>query len=634
MGDEALDFDFEEEIDFEEEPPRGRAVRRTVLAEDPSQDRVEVSDRVVDADAPIASGDVLGPADRGMAAPTGPTREQVSRWEVEEDPGLPSAARDAIHSSLPLPGRDSAAERILERVRRLRDQATSSDATLGGRNPIRPIVGSDERGAAPIAAIYEALPIDGGDELDARAARAREQAPELARVGDTAAAAMYAATPSAPSAVGRVALGALEGASVGLAHADEGEELASTLMGGALGGGGAAIPEAPGAMRSAGTALRRGSEVMQEFGDQARLEASGFWGRRAADRIAEPGVGGPARLAEDLRRYGVGQGRGQVVPRSEQAGSDLATLGRGGGQTMDLIARSADETGARIPSRGVIERAEQIARRLEDLGTDTAQRAAERIRREVAPLAQRPDMTPSRAWALRRHFDQLADFGGRAGDDAAMAAGDQFRELRHAIDRDLDMVMQSAGLSRQWDEASRMAQMGALSREIGLGHRRLSTGGGIAGATSSGDAIMDAIQSGNPLRVAAAPAQALLGRALSQEQRMLTPGALARGAEGTAGAMRGASDVMTQAGRAGSDPAVQRILRLIGATGRSRAGQDQDDARAALFPGPPTAYAQRFAEADEEEPNGGGAALHFELQHTDPQYRAALSEEETDDGME
>jgi hypothetical protein len=606
---EELGFVADDEIGFVEDAPapRMQPTRRIVMGEttieagsptryDPSGERTQIG-HAVDAGAPIAASPEPSWQERGKAAPTGPTVSQRARWEVAQgrtsDGGsTPSAAWDAFIGATPQAGVfgadvSGARARTGERAQSFWDQMVLGDAQLGGRNPIGATVGRDRRGEAPIAGVSSSLSLGFDDEaggylrsqtsgrsyeqerdaLRQRSDEARSQAPQAFGVGE-AIGALPAMAINPATAGGRVALGTALGALSGAGHSEQtGIGLAGdAAAGGLLGGGSAALGEAAGGgmrgpMRSLAGRFRRGAEVAQEGADQALLEASGFWGNRAIDQIDR--AGGAASVASDFRRFNIGRGGGQRIPRMQQAADDLSQLGRGGGNTMELIAQTADEAGARIPASRVVAAAEREAQRLEHLGTDTARRAAQRIRREVAPLAQRPDMSLSDAWRLRRHFDSMADFSRGAGaDDVARTAGEQFRALRTSLDREMDSALATVGLGQQWDEASRMAQLGIISDEAGAGFRRLSVGGGIGGATATGDMVADAVRTGNPLRVAAAIPQTVIARAAGQEARMVAPGMIAQTRQASADAQRSIADRLYDLAR--SQPqALGRFARPI-----------------------------------------------------------------------
>ncbi len=587
-------------------PPRMRPRRTLTLGEGGAlEGSSETLGALVDADAPLRSV----PAHRDEKGPArGFTAAERARLEVDEGVG-PGALADAAAYHVPgvsaawdtlgllreagpgavFGGPDAAAgaragadgSRAAERHRSrgidIWSDLVSGQEDLGGRNTLRPIVGRDRRGDAPLIGARDALTLGNADELEGLAgaatgrgsyAQVRDRGRAMTREASAQAPALYAggaavgAIPSlaasAPTAGGRIAIGAGLGAASGFGNSEAtGRELVEdTVLGGLLGAGFSGAAEGAttlaragdsavrGAAASMAPRFRRGAEMAQEGADQARLEASGFWGRGATDQI--DGAGGPASVAADLRRFRIGQSGGESVPRMQRAASDLASLGQGGRDTMGLIAQTADESGVRVPVRGIVERADALARVLEESGSATAMRSAQRIRAEVAPLQSRAEMTPSQAWRLRRTYDELADFSGRSADDAALFTGDQFVQLRRAIDSELDNAMEVAGVGPQWHEASRMTQLGVLSEKVGAGARRLSVGGGIAGAQASGDIIARTLMEGNPLtlplRLPMAAVNTVAARAMGQEARMVAPGAIARMREESAGYQRSAAD--------------------------------------------------------------------------------------------
>lgn len=377
------------QLDDDAPPPRMRAVRRTVLGEDPSQDRVEVSDQLVNADAPIESGNL----DKGPAS--GPTTEQIARHEVEtgrttsrgivEDTPSPYwdmfiGATEGMGAT-PTP----AQARTREHLSRFWDQFTSGDAELGGRNPTTPIVGRDERAAAPIARLYQSLPIHIRDdqqraEMEGRAARATSQAPELAVAGDAAAIGLYAAAPTPTTAAGRVALGAGTGAAVGGAHSLD-APVQDALVGGAIGGATALGAEGLSrALRgpSAATTRRLG-----EVRDDALLSATEGAGRgrsaiAAFDRGARDvrasraSAAGALRETDAVPRVGtirqVGASVDDALGRVEQGLSDIRSAMDGEGPTFESVAARLRARAAEIAREGPESRplAEMLLSRADD----------------------------------------------------------------------------------------------------------------------------------------------------------------------------------------------------------------------------------------------------------------------------
>lgn len=485
-------------------------------------------------------------------------------------------------------GGEGSMRRTGERAHQLWDQLTSSDAELGGRNTIDPIVGEDLRGEAGVAGVADTALLGFGDEAAGaasalaggdyaetrdrardRSRRAAEQAPAVHGIGQVAGAAPLMAIPGAGATragpLMRLAMAAGQGAQLGGMAAFGGSEAdlvgeeadptrlaTDTGIGAAIGGGTGLLGQLGGDVAGHFTnpqAMRTAADESQRFADRARLEASGVWGDRAT-RAANELPGGQQRLAQVLRRYGVGQGGG-IVPRAESSIGEAETLRRAAGSTLERLAQTADEAGVRIPVQGVVDAAESSARQLERLGTRTAQQAARRLRQEVAPMTSRPEMSFSDAWQLRRFFDEMADFAPRSSDDALRTSGAQFTGLRRAVDGLMDQEASRVGIGPQWSDANRLYGDMAFMRQHGGGADRLSVGGGMGGANGTGEVLANALMSGSPLQLATAPLAAAATRAGAQESRMLFPGLRAVGAETGAALRRTLADAIGQSAERG-----------------------------------------------------------------------------------
>lgn len=584
------------DIEFEEESSRPSA-RRTVLdpvdvvgaADGTGTSTMGEGGRVV-IDGPVDKGPAQRPDyQRGMeledAARARDTRSQqiAAADEASRRGGFLGSILDATGL-----GGEGSMRRTGERAHQLWDQLTSSDARLGGRNTIDPIVGEDLRGEAGAAGVTDTALLGFGDEAAGaasalaggdytetrdrarqRAHRAAEQAPGLHAIGQVAGTAPLMALPGASSTSAgplmRLAMGAGQGAQLGGMAAFGGSEAdlvgedanptrlaTDTGIGAAIGGGAGLLGQLGGDAAAHLTnpqAMRRAADASQRFADRARLEASGVWGDRAT-RAANELPGGQERLAQTLRRYHIGQGNG-ILPRAERAIGEAETLRRAAGSTLEQLAQTADDAGVRIPAQGVIDAAESSAQQLERLGTRTAQQAAQRLRQEVAPMTARPEMSFSDAWQLRRFFDEMADFAPRSSDDALRTSGAQFTRLRQAVDGLMDQEASRVGIGSQWTDANRLYGDMAFLRQHGGGADRLSVGGGIGGANGTGEVFANALMSGNPLQLATAPLAAAATRAGAQESRMLFPGLRAVGAETGAALRRTLADAIGQSAERG-----------------------------------------------------------------------------------
>lgn len=521
------------------------------------------------------TGEEDSPPARPKAPPDSPERMRRRYLErsIEAQTPVLGAVSDLWASTVPedVPGVADARARTDERISRFWDQATQSDARLGGRDTLDPIVGTDDRAGAPLARLYQMAPVYRTDdaereELEERASRAVSQAPELSSVGDVAGMAAYAMTPNAPTALGRIGMGAVTGAGVAAAHAPAESALEETVISGLTGGGlsGAAELVNPqglqGVAGRAGQRMSARADAAQRTADQARLEASGVWGggaMRAADELP----GGRERLAADLRRYGIGERgpgqagfeasappRGLTIPRMDRALDDAATLGRASGSSMGNIAQQIDDAGVRVSTAAVQQRVAGLARELDELpigGRD----AASRLRELTADLADSTEgsMTMSQAWRQRQMLDDMIGESRRDPNLARLTG--QLQRIREALHAEMNTAARQAGLGSQWAESSRGSQVGAFMREHGRGSTRLSVGGGMGGADAAGDIVAEAVTSGSPGRIAAAVPRQMAARALSQETRMAFPGVRARVGEASASTQRSIADRLLEFAR-------------------------------------------------------------------------------------
>lgn len=569
-----------------EQAPRMRQSRRLVLDEvqvSPGESRMGDGARVelgpeVDADAPLEAAPKAPPSgppvtDDGMRRAAA-VEERNARVQAAEDAASVSPWWDAVQLVNPLAGDEgmAAGRRTRERASQWWDQFTSGDERLGGRNPIEPIVGEDRRAEAPLRGFRDvAMPLF--DEMRAAAASqavprapeaalstyrrvrdeerdaqrtAREQAPHTYATGATFGAGAAMAT---PAALGGVRGAALSGAAGGFA-ASEGDVLESpgqvavdTGIGGAagtvLGGGAALLGRAQRALRP--EAWDEAAEATLRGSDQARLEASGLWGRAALEE-ADSLPGGIPAVADDFRRLRLGQGGGSI-PRMDRAAADAATLGeraieRAGDVSRDLTARGVD-----VPASRILSRADELAAGSRSQPSALAQRAAERIEGEVAPMRGRDGIPFEDAWRLRRSYDRRASFGPTRPppDEVAGEAGGMFRQLRDVTADELEDAALRGERGADWMSAMRESSLSRLMEQHGRGAQRLSTQGGMGGATATGDIMADAVNSGSLWQMATAVPRSIAARWLSQEQRMLAPGVRAVMGERAAAGMRGVS---------------------------------------------------------------------------------------------
>ena len=508
------------DVDVKREAPR-----QEYGSSDAMRDTLLMLRRGGDADA--ARGRVLGYADRAVTdAAIGSSEGTTGEYQGDR------AGTTALVTHTPIVG--AFADEARARARSAMRGTEYSDELGAARRDIR---ASEEqgnpyvRGAGTVGgmAASAAIPIPGGPA-----------ATVLGRIGQGA-------------AMGG-ALGTIEG--FGRSEAEDvGGQFTDAAIGGVVGAGAGglvsgAVEGALAVPPAVAQWLRRRGEGAQQLATRARLEASGVWGgpaMQAADELP----GGQEALARDLRRLQVGERgagqagfaptpppRGMTVPRPDRAVGDAETIRRAAGSMLGRVAQQADEAGGAVPAQAIIDGAEQAAQQLEEIGTLTAQRAAQRIRAEVAPMAGRPDMTFSQAWRLRQFFDDLADFSQTPGSDEALrTAGGQFQRLRQITDGEMTGAMAQAApqLRQAWRQASRDYQVGAFMRAPGgaaPGVQRLSTQGGVGGAAATG--VMQAMAGGNPLGAIAQIPGAIVARQGAQETRMLAPGVTTRVAESVA----------------------------------------------------------------------------------------------------
>lgn len=356
--------EFDEEIDSVLEEDGMRRSRRTVLDEIQVTGTPEGTGSVTMGEGGrVEYGDYVDPSLPTKRAPTGPTREQIARWEVETGRSMEgeeiSPLWDTLETVSPLTRRsraDQTGARSAERLHRFWDQLTLGDAELGGRNPIRPIVGRDRRAEAPIAGYADGLSLGWADEIGAgirapirgesyddalseirgRDRAAREQAPELYSVGEAGGIATGAlALPSIPVAQGAgtaarvgaaAGTGAIYGGLSGAGHSDADTiggrvedaiepAIAGGFTGGVLGVG------AEGVRRLADPASRA---AVREYADESLLAATRPHGSRseavgaflsdAADTSADAYSREVADAAGTLRSARTPEGQ-RIVPR-------------------------------------------------------------------------------------------------------------------------------------------------------------------------------------------------------------------------------------------------------------------------------------------------------------------------------
>jgi len=634
-GDDGMDeFDalFAEQTASEPAPaePRMRRARRTVLDTvnvegSPEGDgittmtgrgRVVLGDEV-DANAalekaPAVSYDDAGTSERARADAasaltdarmrhesmgTGDPMERTRRIEAARDAASVSPWWDTLQLVNPIAGDEgiAAGRRTRERASQWWDQFTSGDASLGGRNPLEPIVGRDLRSEAPIRGALSVFADEGAglaaattlptrdplrtyraarDEVRADQRTAREQAPHQFATGELLGSAASVAAPGLQGIRGAAVMGGLAGfgASEGDILDSPGRVALDTGIGAgvgtAFGTAGAGLGRAARALRpeawdEAAAATLRGS-------DQARLEASGVWGRQALE--AAERMGGVPALADDFRALRLGEGR-MGIPRMDRAADDAQRIGREAIDAAGDVSRDLTTRGVDVPASRILERADDLAAGSRQLPSDIAHRAAGRIEGEVAPMRGREAIPFDDAWQLRRSYDRRADFGDRTpSDEVAASAGGMFRQLRDVAADELEAAALQGGRGADWQRAMRQSSIGAFMERHGRGAQRLSTQGGMGGATATGDIIADAVSSGSPMQMVTALPRSLAARWLGQEQRMLAPGIRARAGEMAASGMRSVSHrlyALAQRGMLPSDTPAAR--QLIDAAARGEA---------------------------------------------------------------
>jgi hypothetical protein len=617
-----------------EAEPRMRRARRTVLDTvqvegSPEGDgvtttrgggRVVLGDEV-DANAPLekapavsydeAGTDERARADAASASAaarmrhesmgTGDPMERTRRVEAARDAASVSPWWDTLQLVNPLSGEEgmAAGRRTRERASQWWDQFTSGDERLGGRNPIEPIVGRDLRGEAPIAGLANAgpglfdelagaaqatlsptqAPLDTyrgtRDAFRQRSRDVREQAPHQFATGELLGSTASAAAPGLQGIRGAAVMGGVSGFG-----ASEGDLLDSpgrvaldtgtgAAIGTAFGAAGAGLGRAARALRP--EAWDEAATATLRAADQPRLEASGVWGRQALE-AADRMPGGVPALADDLRRLRVGEGR-MGIPRMDRAAADAERIGeaaveRAGDVSRDLTARGVD-----VPASRILDRADELAAGSRALPSDVAQRAAGRIESEVAPMRGTEAIPFDDAWRLRRGYDRRASFGDRTpSDEVAGEAGGMFRQLRDVTADELEAAAMRGDRGADWMRAMRESSIGRFMEQHGRGAQRLSTQGGMSGATATGDIIADAVSSGSVGQMVTALPRSLAARWLGQEQRMLAPGIRARAGEAAAGGMRTVSQhLYSLANRGLLPPDTPGARQLVDAAARGSA---------------------------------------------------------------
>lgn len=230
------------------------------------------------------------------------------------------------------------------------------------------------------------------------------------------------------------------------------------------------------------------------------------------------------------------------VPRMDRAAADAERIGaaaveRAGDVSRDLTARGVD-----VPASRILGRADELAAGSRSLPSDVAQRAADRIESEVAPMRGTEAIPFDDAWRLRRGYDRRARFGDTTpSDEVAGEAGGMFRQLRDVTADELEAAASRGERGADWMSAMREASIGRFMEQHGRGGQRLSTQGGMAGANATGDIIADAINSGSITQMATMIPRSIAARWLGQEQRMMAPGLRAVAGERAAAGMRGVS---------------------------------------------------------------------------------------------
>jgi hypothetical protein len=446
----------------EEAPPRMARSRRIVMGEGGSDVGAHVEEgEEFDANQPLPP---VPPSDDEKGPASGPTQQQRARWQVEAgqrtDRGIVEPVSPFWDAALGLAQPVSPAgptpeqARNSERLSRFWDQFTSGDARLGGRNPIDPIVGLDQRAEAPIARVYQGLPIHVRDDeeraqLEGRAARATAQAPELATAGDAALAGIYTAMPNPSSAAGRVGLGAAVGGAVGGAHSLD-APVEDALQGAAIGGAAGLLGE--GVSRAVQGPSQRTVQRLGERADDALLGATEAAGRgrsaiREFDRGTAPGQvrASRARSAQALRETG-------AVPR----------VG-----TIRQVAGSVDEALGRVSS-GLDD-----IRSGMDGGGPTYESVAERLRQRAAQIAAEGPESAPLAEMLEARADDYARFRAQpVSYDRLVTGARRMRQMgmgRTAGGQQMSMPQE--GLS-EVDEVVREAYDDAVEAELGAAARQ------------------------------------------------------------------------------------------------------------------------------------------------------------------
>ncbi len=512
------------------------------------------------------------------------------------------AAREAAPDAL------SALFPTAERPEGMRDSAPDLRSQAGYRNALGLFGWADE-----LADLREP---GTGAQMRALREMSSEQAPGQAALGGVAESIPLLAIPGGQStALGRI--GAATGVGLGIGTLRGAGESEADDVGGVLEDavrGGVQEGATAGALTGVGEAA---SPVLRRLGDwatraarsaddaavQSRLEATGVWGGRAM-RAADEMPGGQPALAADLRRLGIGGGLGQPgstgpasrFPRPERALEDAGEVIDAAGQRMRAVIDAMDdaarasaparEAGAGANAPGfvdvtrVADEMEAIARQYESLPVG-GQQVADALRtRIIEPLRARPAMTFGEAHQQRRLLDDLIR-SWRANPDLTTASG-QLQTARRALARAMDDAAANLdpALRDAWRQANRDYSVGAFIGENGRGAERLSVGGGIGGAVATG---VELAQQGVP---GSGVASGIVGRELAQQQRMRWPGIRAVGLEGLAARLR------------------------------------------AMGP-----RAQAWADALEGAQRRGNVALaaaHAMLQRTDPAYRQAVADLETE----
>lgn len=431
-------------------------------------------------------------------------------------------------------GGEGSGRRTHERVQQVWDQITSSDARLGGRNPIDPIVGEDVRSEAPIAGLVdtamfgERIPAlaraaargeDYSDALAQTRARtdaARSQAPAMYGAGQAAGAVPLMAIPGVQGSTGaRVLGGAIQGGMLGAASSlghSRGEEpdtiaadaAAGTGLGALAGGAGGVLGrllEGPGRTPEARRAVL---QRLAEARDDALLGATTTAGRgQTAIREFERGARDPraarAAAARALRETdavppvgtirGVSQSLDEAMGHTRGLLDQIAEGMEGGGPTRAQLAQSL-----RAAARA---EADSASGALAPGYADALEGAAARLDEQGDAIVSYGDLV-----GMTRRLRQMGAGRGRAGEavsigrEAVEDIDDIVRDVYDdAVERELgagarDMYQRARGQFRALRTAQGNASTGeaaaAGNRLLGLSEQLALHGAGAGGGYAAG----------------------------------------------------------------------------------------------------------------------------------------------------